>query len=49
MCVVGRQKFLKSRGWQKQNSLTHTAGLSASGVSYLICDCNSFPKKIKVT
>lgn len=27
----------------------HTAGVSAPGACYLMCDCNYFPKKIKVT
>lgn len=34
---------------KKKKLVPHTAGLGASGASYLMYDCNYFPKKIKVT
>lgn len=35
--------------WGLEKTGAHTADLGASGASYLMCDCNYFPKKIKAT
>lgn len=48
VCVDGRKRISLCLGAGKCWA-PHTAGLGASGASYLMCDCNYFPKKIKVT